>query len=54
MSSLVLLFLYESSSFLQVSRSTIKALASLIFGHTQSPTIESADLECLKYSSLMF
>ena len=33
-SSLVLPFLDGSSSFLQVSRRTIKALMSLIFGHT--------------------
>ena len=33
-STLILSFLDGSSSFLQVSRTTIKALMSLIFGHT--------------------
>ena len=53
MITLVLSFLDESSSFLQVSRITIKVLMSLIFGHTWPPTIELAALECLKYSSIM-
>ena len=52
-STLVLSFLDGSSSFLQVSRTPIKALMSLIFGHTRPPTIELGVLECLKYSSLM-
>ena len=53
MSTLVLSFLDGSSSFLQVSRTTIKALMSLIFSHTLPPTIELAALECLKYNSIM-
>ena len=50
MSTLELSFLDGSSSFLQLSRTTIKALMSLIFRHTWPPTIELAALECLKYS----
>ena len=53
-STLVLLFSMDrSSSFSQVSRTTIKALMSLMFGHIGPPTIKLADLECLKYSSIM-
>ena len=52
-STLVLSYFDGSSSFLQVSRTTIKASMSLIFSHSWPPTIELAAIECLKYSSIM-
>ena len=48
MSSLVLSVLDESSSFLQVTRTTIKACMSLSFCQIPSATIELAALERLK------
>ena len=48
MSSLVLSVLDESSSFLQVTRTTIKALISFNFCQIPSPTTELAALERLK------
>ena len=47
MSSLVLSFLNESLSFLQVTRTIIKACMSLNFCQIPPPTIELAALECL-------
>ena len=43
------LLLIESSSFLQVTRSTIKALMILKFGQIRPWTVELAALERLKY-----
>ena len=48
MTTLVPSFLDGSSSFLQVSRSTIKARMSLNFGKIPSLTLELAALEHLK------
>ena len=53
MSSLVLSILDESSSFLQVIRTTITALMSLNFCQIPSPTIELAALERLKNECIM-
>ena len=43
-----------SSSFLQVTRTTIKAWMSFSFGHTRPATIELAAHEHLKYSCIRF
>ena len=48
MTTLVLSLLNGSSSFLQLTRPTIKAWISLIFGKVQSLTSELAALERLK------
>ena len=48
MSILVCLFLNGSSSFLQVTRTTIKTWMSLNFGQVLSATTELAALKCLK------
>ena len=53
MSTLVLSFLNGSSSFLQVTRTTIKACMSLNFCQIPSPTTELAALEHLKNECLM-
>ena len=51
MTTLVPSFLNGSSSFLQVTRATIKAWLSLNFCQIQQLTIELAALECLKNQS---
>ena len=48
MTTLVPSFSYESSLFLHVTRPTIKAWMSLIFGKIPSLTLELAALERLK------
>ena len=48
MTTLVLLILNGSSSFLQIIRTTIKTWMSLIFVKIPSPIIELATLEYLK------
>ena len=53
MSSLALSVLDESSSFLQVTRPTIKAWMSLNFCQIPSPTTELAALEHLKNECIM-
>ena len=53
MSSLVLLVLDESSSFLQVTRATTKTCMNLNFCQIPSPTTELAALERLKNECLM-
>ena len=53
MSTLVLSFLNVSSSFLQVTRTTIKARISLNFCQIPSPTTELAALERLKNECIM-
>ena len=53
MSTPVLSFLIESYSFLQVTRTTIKAWMSLNFLQIQSPTTELAALERLKNECIM-
>ena len=52
-STLVLLFLIESYSFLQVTRTTIKAWMSLNFCQISSPSTELASLERLKNECIM-
>ena len=52
-STLVLSFLNGSSSFLQVTRTTIKAWMSLNFFQIPSPTTELAALERLKNECIM-
>ena len=54
MSILVLSFLIESYSFLQVTRTTIKAWMSLNFHQIPSPSIDLAALERLKNECIMF
>ena len=53
MSTLVLSFLNGSSSFLQVTRTTIKALISLNFCQIPSPITELAALERSKNECIM-
>ena len=53
MTSLVPSFFNESSSFLQVTRSTIKEWIGLIFGKIPSLTSELAALEPLKNQWIM-
>ena len=53
MSSLVLSILEESSSFLHVTRTTIKACMSLNFCQIPSPTTELAALGRLKNECIM-
>ena len=53
MTSLVLSILNGSSSFLQVTMSTIKAWMGLNFGKISSLTSELAALERLKNQSIM-
>ena len=48
MTTLVPLFLDGSSSFLQITRPTIKARMSLNFGLIPSLTLELAPIECQK------
>ena len=54
MSTLVLSFLIESYSFLQVTRTTTKAWRSFNFYQIPSPAIELAALERLKTECIMF
>ena len=53
MTTLVPSFFNESSSFLQVTRSTIKAWIGLNLGKTPSLTSELAALERLKNQGIM-
>ena len=53
MTTLVLSFLDGSSSFLQVTRPTIKARMSLNFGKISTLTSELASLECFKNECIM-
>ena len=46
-------FLNGSSSFLQVTRTSIKVRMSLIFRHTHPPATELAALEHLQYNCIM-
>ena len=50
MTTLAPSFLIGFSSFLQVTRSTIKALMGSKFGQIRPATVELAGLECLKKS----
>ena len=50
MTTLAPSFLIGSSSFLQVTRSTIKAWMGSKFAQIRPATVELADLECLKKS----
>ena len=54
MTNLAPSFLIESSSFLQVMRTCIKAWMSLNFGQIRPMTTELAALERLKYQCLHF
>ena len=49
MTTLALSFLIGSSSFLQITRTTIKSRMSLKFGQIQSWTADLAALDRLKY-----
>ena len=53
MTTLVLSFSNGSSSFLQVTKSIIRAWMGLNFGKIPSLTSESAALECLKNQRIM-
>ena len=53
MTTLVLLFLNRSYSFLQIRRTTIKAWMSLNSAKIPSPIMELATLEHLKNSLIM-
>ena len=53
MSTLAPSFLIGSSSFLQGTRTVIKAWMSLNFGQIQLLTLELAALECLKNQYIM-
>ena len=51
MSYLVLTFLNNSSSFMQVTRTTIETWMDFKFSKTEHGSIELAALECLKKST---
>ena len=53
MTTLVHSFLGGSSSFMQITRTTIKAWTSLNFGKILSPTTEFAAFDRLNYQLIM-